>query len=333
VARTSDAAPDAAALAGRLCDGDRRALGRAITLVESQRREDRPHAEALLDMLLPRRVDSIRIGISGVPGVGKSTFIEAFGSHVIGQGHRVAVLAVDPSSSLSGGSILGDKTRMEMLGRNPDAYIRPSPAGRSLGGVARRTREAISVCEAAGYDVVLVETVGVGQSETAVKDMTDLFLLLLSPSGGDELQGMKKGIVELADIVLVNKADGAFETAARHAVSDYRNAIHLLRPASPNWQVPVETCSALTGSGIAEAWQQVEAYRAALGASGEIASRRAAQSKAWLWSEVSESLIEALRAHPGVKATLGPLEERVARGEITPAHAARTLLEAFLDRD
>jgi LAO/AO transport system kinase len=332
VTRTSSAGPDVAALARKLCDGDRRALGRAITLVESQRSEDRPRAEALLDLLLPHRVQSIRIGISGVPGVGKSTFIEAFGNHVITQGHRVAVLAVDPSSSLSGGSILGDKTRMETLGRNPDAFIRPSPAGRSLGGVARRTREAVSVCEAAGYDVVMVETVGVGQSETAVKDMTDLFLLLLSPSGGDELQGMKKGIVELADVVLVNKADGAFETAARHAVSDYRNAIHLLRPASPNWQVPVEVCSALTGAGIPEAWELVEAYRAALGASGEIAARRASQARAWLWSEVSESLIEALRAHPGVKSMLAPLEERVARGEITPAHAARTLLEAFLGK-
>lgn len=321
---------EVASLVSEVRSGDRRALGRAITLVESHRGDDRPRAEALLDALLPHRVPSVRIGISGVPGVGKSTFIEAFGNHVIEQGHRVAVLAVDPSSSLSGGSILGDKTRMETLGRDSRAFIRPSPAGRSLGGVARRTREAISVCEAAGYNVVLVETVGVGQSETAVRDMTDLFLLLLSPSGGDELQGMKKGIVELADLVLVNKADGAFETAARHAVADYRNAIDLLRPASPNWQVPVETCSALTGMGIAEAWEQVGAYRTALDASGEIQARRAQQSKAWLWSEVSDSLIEALRAHPGVASSLESLEGRVARGDITPAHAARQLLEAFL---
>lgn len=317
-------------MARRVREGDRRALGRAITLIESQRADDRPQAEQLLEALLPHRVDSIRIGISGVPGVGKSTFIEAFGIHALGQGRRVAVLAVDPSSTLSGGSILGDKTRMETLGRHADAFIRPSPAGATLGGVTRYTREAISVCEAAGYDVVIVETVGVGQSETAVKEMTDLFLLLLSPSGGDELQGMKKGIVELADIVLVNKADGAFETAARHTVSDYRNAIHLLRPASANWQVPVESCSALTGTGIDRAWDLVAAYRDALGASGEIAARRASQSKAWLWSEVSGRLLDALRAHPGVDSLRRELEDRVARGEITPAHAARTLLEAFL---
>jgi LAO/AO transport system kinase len=316
-------------LARRVRAGDRRALGRAITLIESQRADDRPQAESLLEALLPYRVDSIRIGISGVPGVGKSTFIEAFGSHAISQGHRVAVLAVDPSSTLSGGSILGDKTRMETLGRHADAFIRPSPAGATLGGVTRYTREAISVCEAAGYDVVIVETVGVGQSETAVKEMTDLFLLLLSPSGGDELQGMKKGIVELADLVLVNKADGAFETAARHTVSDYRNAIHLLRPASANWQVPVESCSALTGAGIDKAWDLVTAYRAALGASGEIAARRASQSRAWLWSEVSGQLLDALRAHPEVDTRRRQMEERVARGEITPAHAARQLLDAF----
>ena len=321
---------DTGDLSERVCAGDRRALGRAITLIESQRPDDRPQAEQLLEALLPHRVESIRIGISGVPGVGKSTFIEAFGTHAIEQGHRVAVLAVDPSSTLSGGSILGDKTRMETLGRSPDAFIRPSPAGATLGGVTRYTREAISVCEAAGYDVVIVETVGVGQSETAVKEMTDLFLLLLSPSGGDELQGMKKGIVELADIVLVNKADGAFETAARHTVSDYRNAIHLRRPASPNWQVPVESCSALTGAGIDKAWEQVMAYRTALGASGEITARREDQSKAWLWSEVSGQLLDALRADPDIVTLRRKLEEQVARAEITPAHAARQLLEGFL---
>ncbi len=328
---TRNAASDGAGeLSRSVRAGDRRALGRAITLIESQRADDRPQAEQLLEALLPHRVESIRIGISGVPGVGKSTFIEAFGNHAIAQGHRIAVLAVDPSSTLSGGSILGDKTRMETLGRSPDAFIRPSPAGATLGGVTRYTREAISVCEAAGYDIVIVETVGVGQSETAVKEMTDLFLLLLSPSGGDELQGMKKGIVELADLVLVNKADGAFETAARHTVSDYRNAIHLLRPASANWQVPVESCSALTGAGIEKAWDLVVAYRAALGESGEIRARRANQSKAWLWSEVSGQLLDALRVHPGIVSLRRQLEERVARGEITPAHAARQMLEAFL---
>jgi len=310
--------------------GDRRALGRAITLVESIREDHREQAERLQEALLPHRVESIRVGISGVPGVGKSTFIEALGQHVIGKGRRIAVLAVDPSSKLSGGSILGDKTRMETLSRQQNAFIRPSPAGTTLGGVARRTREAISICEAARYDVVLVETVGVGQSETAVKEMTDMFVLLLSPAGGDELQGMKKGIVEMADMILVNKADGKFVTSARHAVSDYRSAIHLLRPVSPNWQVPVAACSALTGAGIDEAWTHVEDYEMTLGNSGEIAERRIEQAKAWLWSEVGDTLLERLKAHPGVQSILTRLENQVVTGKTTPAAAARRVLRAFL---
>lgn len=318
------------AIAGAVRAGDRRALGRAITLVESRRDADRPRAEALLEALVAYRGDAIRIGISGVPGVGKSTFIERFGRHVIENGHRVAVLAVDPSSSVSGGSILGDKTRMEELGRNAKAFIRPSPTGGTLGGVARRTREAIALCEAAGYDVVIVETVGVGQSETAVKDMTDMFMLLLSPTGGDELQGMKRGIVELADLILVNKADGALEAAALGTVSNYRNAVHLLRPASPNWAVPVDACSALAGTGIAEVWRHVEAYRKALGDSGEIAARRKAQAQSWLWSEVGESLLANLRAHRDVKQLLPALEKDVVEGRIAVAQAARRLLAAFL---
>lgn len=317
-------------LADAVRAGDRRALGRAITLVESIRDDHRTQAESLLETLLPHRAASIRVGISGVPGVGKSTFIEALGQHVVDKGRRVAVLAVDPSSKLSGGSILGDKTRMETLSRSPDAFIRPSPAGETLGGVARRTREAISICEAAGYDVVIVETVGVGQSETAVKEMTDMFVLLLSPAGGDELQGMKKGIVELADMILVNKADGEFEMAARHAVSDYRSAIHLLRPASPNWQVPVTACSALTGMGIDEAWTHVEDYETKLGASGEIAGSRAAQARSWLWSELGDTLLERLKAQPDVRAMLAGLEEQVVQGATTPAAAARRVLTAFL---
>lgn len=317
-------------LAQAVRDGDRRALGRAITLVESGREDHRESAEALLEALLPHRVDSIRVGISGVPGVGKSTFIEALGRYVIQNRHRIAVLAVDPSSRLSGGSILGDKTRMETLAREEHAFIRPSPAGETLGGVARRTREAISVCEAAKYDVVIVETVGVGQSETAVKDMTDMFVLLLSPAGGDELQGMKKGIVELADMILVNKADGEFEMPARHAVSDYRSAIHLLRPASPNWQVPVAACSALSGKGIDEAWAHITDYRDRLGGSGEIALRRAEQARSWMWSEVGDTMLERLRAHPRVREALAGLESRVVGGEITPAAAARRLLGLFL---
>ena len=310
--------------------GDRRALGRAITLVESIREDHREQAERLQEALLPHRVESIRVGISGVPGVGKSTFIEALGQHVIGKGRRIAVLAVDPSSKLSGGSILGDKTRMETLSRQQNAFIRPSPAGTTLGGVARRTREAISICEAARYDVVLVETVGVGQSETAVKEMTDMFVLLLSPAGGDELQGMKKGIVEMADMILVNKADGKFVTSARHAVSDYRSAIHLLRPVSPNWQVPVAACSALTGTGINEAWTHVEDYEMTLGNSGEIAERRIEQAKAWLWSEVGDTLLERLKAHPDVQSILTRLENQVVTGKTTPAAAARRVLRAFL---
>ena len=321
---------DTQKLAQAVCDGDRRALGRAITLVESIREDHREQAERLQEELLPHRVESVRVGISGVPGVGKSTFIEALGQHVINKGRRVAVLAVDPTSKLSGGSILGDKTRMEVLSRHPDAFIRPSPAGATLGGVARRTREAISICEAARYDVVLVETVGVGQSETAVKDMTDMFVLLLSPAGGDELQGMKKGIVELADMILVNKADGEFETSSRHAVSDYRNAIHLLRPASPNWQVPVAACSALTGMGVAEAWTHVEDYETRLGSSGEIAARRAYQARCWLWQEVGDTLLEQLRAHPDVKAILAGHEGQVVKGTTTPTAAARRVLRAFL---
>ena len=325
-------ASDMQELAQAVRDGDRRALGRAITLVESIREDHREQAESLLQALLPHRVGSIRVGISGVPGVGKSTFIEALGQHVIDRGRRVAVLAVDPSSKLSGGSILGDKTRMEALSRQPDAFIRPSPAGTTLGGVARRTREAISICEAARHDVVIVETVGVGQSETAVKDMTDMFVLLLSPAGGDELQGMKKGIVELADLILVNKADGEFEMAARHAVSDYRSAIHLLRPASPNWQVPVTACSALTGKGIDEAWAHVDDFETKLGASGEIAECRADQARAWLWSEVGDTLLERLKAHPEVRSMLEDLENQVVTGAMTPAAAARRVLTAFLGK-
>jgi LAO/AO transport system kinase len=324
-----DGAHDIEAIAGAVRAGDRRALGRAITLVESQRDADRPHAEALLEALLPYRSDAIRIGISGVPGVGKSTFIERFGRHVIDAGHRVAVLAVDPSSSVSGGSILGDKTRMEELGRNANAFIRPSPTGGTLGGVARRTREAIALCEAAGYDVVIVETVGVGQSETAVKDMTDIFMLLLSPAGGDELQGMKRGIVELADLILVNKADGVLKAAAMDTVANYRNAVHLLRPASPHWTVPVDACSALDGTGIDAAWQCVEAYRKALGDSGEIAARRAAQAQSWLWSEVGDALLSILRDHHDVQRLLPALEKDVADGRIVVAQAARRLLLAF----
>jgi LAO/AO transport system kinase len=318
-------------LTKKVMAGDRRALARAITLVESTRTDHRADAETLLAKLLPHTGQSIRLGISGVPGVGKSTFIEKFGLHVIGEGHRVAVLAVDPSSKRSGGSILGDKTRMPDLAQEKGAFIRPSPAGGTLGGVARRTREAMLVCEAAGFDVIVVETVGVGQSETAVSDMVDMFLLLLLPGGGDELQGMKRGIVEIADLVLVNKADGDLLDEAQRTASEYASALHLLRPTTANWTVSVRTCSAMTGDGIAEAWETIGRYRDAVGDSGEVAARRARQAQAWMWSDVGDSLLAALKAHPAVAGRLAEFEAKVMAGEMAPATAARALLAAFLD--
>jgi LAO/AO transport system kinase len=322
-------AADVPALAEAITSGDRRALARGITLVESTRPEDRPSADALLEGLLPRTGKSVRLGISGAPGVGKSTFIESFGLHVVAQGHRLAVLAVDPSSRIGGGSILGDKTRMAELSADKRAFIRPSPAGPTLGGVARRSREALLLCEAAGYDVVLVETVGVGQSETAVSDMTDMFLLLLQPGGGDELQGIKRGIVELADLILVNKSDGDLAEAAGRTAADYQHALRLLRSATPGWQPEVLRCSALTGNGIPEVWQMVARYRGAVGAPA-IAARRASQAKAWLRAELSDSLMAALSRHSGVAGLLPALEARVASGSMTPGAAARELLAGFL---
>lgn len=321
-------APISSSLTQDLLAGKRRALARAITLIESTRPDHRAEAEALLTEVLPRTGRSVRLGISGVPGVGKSSFIETFGARLIEEGHRIAVLAIDPSSRRTGGSILGDKTRMEDLARNPCAFIRPSPTGGSLGGVARRTREAMLACEAAGFDVVIVETVGVGQSETAVADMVDLFLLLLLPSGGDELQGIKKGVVEIADLVVVNKADGDMTEAAARAAAEYQSALRMLRPLSEAWQVPVLRCSALTGAGIADVWQAVGRYRAALGEAG-LARRRADQARAWLWSELDETLLARFRQHPAVSEALPALERAVMAGEITPSLAAERLLTAF----
>jgi LAO/AO transport system kinase len=317
-------------LAADVRDGDRRALARAITLAESTRRDHREQATELLDELLPATGAAVRLGISGAPGAGKSTFIEALGLHVIGEGHRVAVLAVDPSSSRSGGSILGDKTRMEQLSRQPDAFIRPTPTSGTLGGVARRTREAMLLCEAAGFDVVLIETVGVGQSEVAVAAMVDVFLLLLAPAAGDELQGVKRGIVELADIVVVNKADGAFEAAARHTASDYSNALHLMRPTSA-WTPTVLMCSALNHTGIDEVWRTVMAQQATVTASGERDARRGAQARDWMWSEVTDTLIERVRHDPAVRAVITSLEKDVEAGRITPAAAAARILAALGD--
>jgi LAO/AO transport system kinase len=316
-------------LARRLQGGDRRALARAITLVESLRPADRAKAEALLTTLLPHTGGAMRIGISGAPGVGKSTFIEAFGKLVTGEGHRLAVLAVDPSSRRSGGSILGDKTRMQELARNPGAFIRPSPAGETLGGVARRTREAILVTEAAAFDVVLVETVGVGQSETAVSEMVDLFVLLVGPGGGDELQGIKRGVMELADLVLVTKSDGDLKQAAARAAADYAHALHLMRPRYPDLSSQVLQVSALEGSGIADAWAAMRKFRARLAASGALGKLRETQLRRWFWNEVQAILAEEISGDPQIAKEAGGAEAEVAAGTALPESAARRLIGRF----
>ncbi len=328
----SDLPFDSEVLANAVVSGNRRALAQAITLIESTRADHRAIACDLLERLLPHSGGSIRLGVSGVPGVGKSTFVEALGNHVIDQGHQVAVLTVDPSSAISGGSILGDKTRMERLSRRPEAYIRPSPAGKTLGGVTRRSREALILCEAAGFDVVIVETVGVGQSETRVADMTDMFMLLQLPGGGDELQGIKRGIMELADLILINKADDGLKDLASRSVADYRNALRLLHPRSANWKVQVHTCSARDGVGIAEAWDLVLQHRRVHEASGELLERRSAQARDWMWSELSDSLLAALQSDPRVREQIPILEAEASAGRIPPTIAARQLLDLFLKR-
>jgi len=315
-------------LSRQLVDGDRRALARAITLAESTRADHRADAEELLAEILPHSGKAVRVGISGSPGAGKSTFIEAFGMHVVELGHRVAVLAVDPSSARTGGSILGDKTRMEQLVRSPHAFVRPSPTAGALGGVARRTREAMLLCEAAGFDVVLVETVGVGQSEVDVAAMVDLFMVLVSPGGGDELQGIKRGIMELADLVVVNKADGALLATARGTAADYSAALHLIRPRTRAWSPRALTCSALTGTGVAEVWQAVTEFHVAL--ADELPALRAEQNRAWMWSEVTGSILESLHADSDVAGLAERLEHEVGAGVLTPAAAARMVVEAFL---
>ena len=314
-------------LATDVRSGDRRALARAITLIESTRPDHRLDAAALLDGLLDATGGAIRVGISGAPGAGKSTFIETLGLHLVDAGRRVAVLAVDPSSARSGGSILGDKTRMEELSRRSEAYIRPSPAGGTLGGVARRTREALLCCEAAGFDVVLVETVGVGQSEIAVAGMVDHFVLLLAPGAGDDLQGVKRGIVELADLVVVNKADGALADAARHTAADYAHALHIVGSGAP-----VLLASAREGTGVAEVWAAVEAAARTGRADGATESRRRGQAREWMWSEVTETLVEEVRADPQVREEVAALEADVAAGRCAPASAATRILAAFRAR-
>lgn len=309
--------------------GDRGILSRAITLVESVKAEHRQKAHELLQELLPHSGGAHRVGISGVPGVGKSTFIEALGTRLTGDGHKVAVLAVDPSSTRSGGSILGDKTRMTELGRHPRAFIRPSPSAGTLGGVARRTREAMLLCEAAGFDVVFVETVGVGQSEVAVADLVDLFLLVASPAGGDELQGIKRGIMELADLIVVNKSDGDLVGPSQRAAAELRRAVRLLRPKRPGWDVPVIRCSAITGDGIPDVWDAVRRSHEQLRDRGDLDRLRAAQNVAWMWSEVTADLLDGLRSHPEVQADLDALEAQVAAGRRSPASAAEELLRRF----
>ncbi len=323
---------DADALAKSIRAGDRRALARAITLIESTRGDHQAAAQRLLEALADAQPDTVRVGITGVPGVGKSTFIEAFGRHVADAGHRIAVLSVDPSSAVSGGSILADKTRMPELARDERAFIRPSPAGNTLGGVARHTHEAVMLCEAAGFDVVLVETVGVGQSETAVADMTDVFVLMLLPVAGDELQGMKRGIVELADLVLVNKADGELKAAAARTVAQYANALRMVRGRSSRWMVPVETCSALTGDGVPEVWEIIQRYCGVMGEAGDLQTRRAGQATRQFWAEASTSLVAMLKRDADIGARCAAIEQAVASGQLPPRVAVRRLVDTLLNR-
>jgi len=318
-------------LVAPLLAGDRRALAQAITLIESTRSDHRVRADALLAEVLPHSGRSVRLGITGVPGVGKSTLIERFGLSLLERGRSLAVLAIDPSSKRGGGSILGDKTRMEELSRRPAAFIRPSPAGITLGGVARRTREAMLLVEAAGFDTVIVETVGVGQSETAVSDMVDMFIVLLLPGGGDDLQGIKRGVIELADLIVVNKADGDLKATARRSAADYQHALRMLRSPTVGWTPEVSTCSAQTGEGILEIWDVVERFTKAVGEKG-IEKRRAEQARAWMWNEVGETLLAELKKHPEVRRLVGGLEREVEAGRATPAAASRLMLEAFHGR-
>ena len=320
--------PDIVALDRRLISGDRAALARAITLVESRRGDHQEAARALLERIMPHTGRAQRVGITGVPGAGKSTTIEALGVNLTSAGHKVAVLAIDPSSSRTGGSILGDKTRMERLSVDPNAFIRPSPSSGTLGGVTRKTREAMLLCEAAGFDVVIVETVGVGQSETVVADMVDIFLALLIPGGGDELQGIKKGLIEIADLIVINKAD-ADPARAERSAREYRTALHILTPASPDWTPPVITASGLNNAGLDRLWQQVERHREIMTANGERAARRAAQNARWMWAMVRDRLDEAFREDPNVAAIAGEMERQVREGRTPASAAADRLLKAF----
>jgi LAO/AO transport system kinase len=309
--------------------GERAVLARAITLVESKRADHQRSAHLLVQSVLPYTGAAMRVGITGAPGVGKSTTIDALGSHLTGLGHTVAVLAVDPSSARTGGSILADKTRMARLAADPRAFIRPSPSAGTLGGVAARTRETMLLCEAAGYDVVLVETVGTGQSETAVADMTDFFLALMLPGAGDELQGLKKGLVELADMIAVNKADGDNAARARVAAAEYGAALHILTPRLREWQPPAVTYSALTGDGIAALWEHILDHRRRVSATGAFAARRREQQVKWMWALVEERLHGRLAADPKLRTRVPELEEAVAGGALSPALAADEIVQTL----
>jgi LAO/AO transport system kinase len=309
--------------------GDRRALARAITRIESTRPDHQALGQAVLEALIGRTGGAVRLGLTGPPGVGKSSFVETLGLHVLEAGHRVAVLAVDPTSPVTGGSILGDKTRMERLAQDERAFIRPSPSGGALGGIAHRTREALLLCEAAGFDVVVVETVGIGQSEFAVRSLVDFFAVLLQPGAGDELQGLKRGVLELADALVVNKADGEQKALAERTRAEHARALELLRPLSLAWRPRVLAASARTGEGIAAFWETVLAHREALAAAGELERRRRSQAREWLWTLVDERLLQAFRTHPDVAARIPRLEAEVEAQKTSPAAAARELLRVF----
>ena len=324
---------DIADLGDKILKQDRRALARAITLVESSRPDHRSQAAELIEYLKGKAQPAVRIGLSGTPGVGKSTFIESFGMMLTGQGLRVAVLAVDPSSARSGGSILGDKTRMERLSRDPNAFIRPSPSQSHLGGVARRTREAVSLCEAAGFDVVLIETVGVGQSETVVAEMSDLFILLLAPAGGDELQGVKRGIMEMADSIVINKADSGNQDAARRAVTEYKNALHLFPPTESGWTPRVTTASALENKGVDEVWDIVDEYVRHTTAKGYFEERRKDQSVYWLNESIQYELQQAFYGDKDLRGKLEQYKADVQEGRVSSYKAARELLALFRGRE
>jgi GTPase len=323
------AVPDADWYAEAVLAGSRAGIARTITLVESSRPDHRALAQQVLTQLLPHADQAQRVGITGVPGVGKSTFIDVLGGQLIDSGHRVAVLAVDPSSTRSGGSILGDKTRMTRLAADPGAFVRPSPTAGTLGGVARATRESLVVMAAAGYDILLVETVGVGQSETLVAQMTDTFLLLALARTGDQLQGIKKGVLELADVVAVNKADGPHEQEARRAARELAGALRLLGEPSDGWDTPVVTCSAATGTGITEVWDLVKRHQQSLRDSGELDRRRRDQRVAWMWSLVQDQLLDRLRTSPDLQALAPDLEAAVRAGTLAPSQAAHHLLTAL----